>query len=84
MQSAVLLAERGNQMSLYDRENELGGQWRLASKMPGKQDYASFINYLRGSLDRLGVPVAMGTEVTREQVLAMKPDVVIVATGAVP
>ena len=84
MQAAVLLAERGHHVSLHERDTELGGQWLVACAASGKQGFAAFINHLRRSLDRLDIPVALATEVTLEQVLVMKPDVVVVATGAIP
>ena len=84
MQAAVLMAQRGHQVSLYDKSAELGGQWNIASAQPGKEGYAAFTDYLTRSLDKAGVSVKLGTEVTKEQVLEMKPDAVVVATGAVP
>jgi 2,4-dienoyl-CoA reductase-like NADH-dependent reductase (Old Yellow Enzyme family)/thioredoxin reductase len=84
MQAAVLLAQRGHSVSLYEKSNELGGQWNIAAAVPGKECFTDFTKFLKCSLDRAGIPVTLGTEVTREQVLAMKPDAVVVATGAVP
>lgn len=84
MQAAVLLAQRGHQVSLYERESELGGQWNIASAMPGKESYASFTDYLRRSLDKHGVSITMNTEVTKGKVLEIKPDAIVVATGANP
>jgi 2,4-dienoyl-CoA reductase-like NADH-dependent reductase (Old Yellow Enzyme family)/thioredoxin reductase len=84
MQAAVVLAQQGHQVSLYEKSSELGGQWKIASAMPGKKGYAALTDYLRRSLHKYGVSVILGTEVTKEQVLAVKPDVVVVATGAVP
>ena len=84
MQAAAILGQRGHQVSLYERSSELGGQWKIASAMPGKKGFASFTDYLRHSLDKYGVPVTVGAAVTKEKVLEMRPDTVIVATGAVP
>ena len=84
MQAAVLISERGHTVSLYEKASELGGQWNIAVAVPGKEGFANFTDYLKRSLDKADVPVTLGTEVTREQVLAMKPDAVVVATGAVP
>ncbi len=84
METAIYLAERGHQVSLYEKKPELGGQWNIASATPGKEGYAAFTDYLRRSLDNHGVPVTLGTEITKEKVLEKKPDVVVVATGAVP
>lgn len=84
MQTAMFLAERGHQVSLYERSERLGGQWNVASATPGKERYATFVDYLKGRLDERGVTVTLGTEVNREKVLEVKPDVVVVATGASP
>ena len=84
MQAAALIAQRGHNVSLYEKSNELGGQWNIAAAQPRKEGYAVFTDYLKRSLDKSGVPVTMGTEVTKERVLQMKPDAVVVATGAVP
>jgi 2,4-dienoyl-CoA reductase (NADPH2) len=84
MQAAVLIAQRGHNVFLYERSNELGGQWNIAAAVPGKEGFADFTNILKHSLDKSGVPVTLGAEVTKEQVLAIKPDAVVVATGAVP
>ncbi len=84
MQTAIVLAQRGHQVSLYEGKPELGGQWNIACATPGKESYTTFTDYLRRMLDRHHVAVSLGTEVNREKVLEMKPDVVVVATGAVP
>jgi len=84
MQAAVLLAERGHHVSLHEKDTKLGGQWRVAYATSGKQGFAAFTNHLIRSLDMLDLPVSLATEVTPEQVLAMKPDAVVVATGAIP
>jgi 2,4-dienoyl-CoA reductase-like NADH-dependent reductase (Old Yellow Enzyme family)/thioredoxin reductase len=82
MQAAVLLAQRGHQVSLYERESELGGQWNIASAMPRKEGYASFTDYLKRSLDKQGVSITLGTKVTKREVLEVKPDAIVIATGA--
>jgi 2,4-dienoyl-CoA reductase-like NADH-dependent reductase (Old Yellow Enzyme family)/thioredoxin reductase len=84
MQAAALLALRRHQVSLYEREAELGGQWKVASAMPGKGGYAALTDYLRRSLDKYEVRIILGASIAKKHVLEMKPDVVVVATGAVP
>jgi pyruvate/2-oxoglutarate dehydrogenase complex dihydrolipoamide dehydrogenase (E3) component len=84
MQAAVLLAGRGHHVSLYEMSDKLGGQWNIASAVPGKEGYAAFTEYLRRSLHDNGVSVTVNTEIGAEQVTAIKPDAVVVATGAVP
>lgn len=84
MQAAAILGQRGHQVSLYEKSSKLSGQWNIASAVPVKKGFASFTNYLKRSLDQYHVPVNLGTEVTKELVLEMKPDAVVVATGAIP
>lgn len=84
MQAAVFLSQRGHSVSLYEKDHELGGQWNIASATPGKESYASFTDYLRRSLDMHKVSITLGTEVSRGKVMEIKPDVVVVATGATP
>jgi 2,4-dienoyl-CoA reductase-like NADH-dependent reductase (Old Yellow Enzyme family)/thioredoxin reductase len=84
MQAAVLCKARGHNVSLFEKESRLGGQWGIACMIPGKQRYASILMHLERSLQRLQVPVKLNVEITREQVVEMKPEVAIIATGAVP
>jgi 2,4-dienoyl-CoA reductase (NADPH2) len=84
MQAAVLCKKRGHDVSLFEKEPELGGQWKIASQLPGKEGYAAAITYLKHSLEKLQVPVTLNNEVTREQVAAIKPEIAIIAAGAVP
>jgi 2,4-dienoyl-CoA reductase (NADPH2) len=84
MRIALLLAERGHKVSLYERSREIGGQWRTACATPAKKDYASLAEHLERRLREQGVPVTTGVEVTKEMVLGTKPDVLVVATGASP
>ncbi len=84
MNAAAIMAERGHNVALFERTSKLGGQWAIASATPGKEDYTAYTDYLKRSLDRLRVPISLGVEVTKELVQQVKPDVVVVATGAVP
>jgi 2,4-dienoyl-CoA reductase-like NADH-dependent reductase (Old Yellow Enzyme family)/thioredoxin reductase len=84
MEAAVLCKMRGHAVSLFEKEGALGGQWRVACAIPGKQGYASIINSLNIKLKKLHVPVELNVTVTRELVNENKPDAVIIATGAIP
>ena len=84
MRIALLLTQRGHEVSLYERSPGLGGQWITACATPAKKDYASLAEHLERCLREQGVLVTTGVEVTKEKVLEMKPDVVVVATGAAP
>lgn len=84
MEAALLCKMRGHEVSLFEREPELGGQWNIASALPGKEGYAAFTAYLENSLVRLKVPINLRNEINREQVMAIHPHVAIIATGAAP
>jgi 2,4-dienoyl-CoA reductase-like NADH-dependent reductase (Old Yellow Enzyme family)/thioredoxin reductase len=82
MEAACTLAERGHETSLYEKNDRLGGQWRILSgHRPGT---GSLIRYLSRQMDKSGVKVFMNREVTAQMVQELKPDAVVVATGVIP
>ncbi len=82
MQAALTLAQRGHDVSLYEKNERLGGQWAiLATHRPGT---GSLIRYLERQMEQAGVKICTGREVTVETVRQAKPDAVVVATGATP
>jgi len=84
MQAAALLAARGHTVSLYEREAELGGQWRFAARPAGKRGYLPLINHLKVAMAAAGVTVHLNTAVDGEMVRELKPDLVVAAMGAFP
>jgi len=84
LEVARVAALRGHEVTLYDRKSRLGGQWLLAAAPPHKQEFIELINYHTQQLDKLGVTVILGKEVSASLVEEIKPDAVVVATGAVP
>ena len=84
LKAAEIAAERGHKVTLYEKEDELGGQVRLAAKTPIQQEFGEIARYLVYRVTKLGVKINLGKEATLETVLAEKPDVVVVATGSKP
>jgi len=84
METARVAALRGHDITLYERETELGGQFRIASIPPTKQEIIPFIKYQARQLDKSGVKVVLGQEATASTVDELKPEVVVVATGSKP
>jgi mycofactocin system FadH/OYE family oxidoreductase 2 len=84
MKAATISAERGHKVILLEKSNELGGQVKLARKIPGREEFGELISNLKRDLDYYRVDVRLNTEVTKEMVLAMNPDEVVIATGANP
>ncbi|WP_062358019.1 oxidoreductase [Herbidospora yilanensis] len=83
MEAARVAAERGHRVRLWERSAELGGQVRTGRRGAGRHELDLLRAYGQAQLARLGVEVRTGAEVTAEDVLAARPDVVVLATGSV-
>jgi len=84
MEAARVASLRGHKVSLYDKNSVLGGQLLLAAKPPGKQRILWIRDYLATQLEKQGVEVNLGVEVTPELIVKNNPDELIMASGAVP
>jgi len=84
MEAARTLAERGHQVSLYERNSFLGGQWAIAAGSEHKGDYKALIPFMVRGMEKAGVQVHMNTEANRRLVGREAPQVVVIATGAMP
>ena len=84
MEAARVAALRGHDVTLYEKEKELGGQFRIASIPPTKQEIIPFLKYQARQLSQAGVKVVLGQEATATTVKELKPEVVVVATGSKP
>jgi 2,4-dienoyl-CoA reductase (NADPH2) len=80
--SAVSAAERGFAVTLFEAGPEIGGQFRLAMEVPGKEDFADTLRYYARRLEVLGVDVRLSTRATAADLAAY--DEVVVATGVEP
>jgi 2,4-dienoyl-CoA reductase-like NADH-dependent reductase (Old Yellow Enzyme family)/thioredoxin reductase len=84
MEAAIIAAQRGHRVTLYERDDRLGGRFREAAQVPYKEEFADLIRYQQVQLQRSGVEVHLNAMVTPETVAAEEPDAVVVATGAQP
>jgi len=84
LEAARVAALRGHKVTLYEKGDKLGGQFRIATLPPMKQELTMAIQYLSTQVRKAGVKVEMGREVTPAVVDKLKPDAVIVATGGQP
>jgi 2,4-dienoyl-CoA reductase (NADPH2) len=86
MEAARVVALRGHDVTLYDKERKLGGLLPLAALVKGLEveDLEGMVLYFKTQLTKLGVKVNMGKEVTASLIEQIKPDAVIIATGGVP
>ena len=84
MEAARVAALRGHKVTLYEKSDKLGGRLNLASMIPDKGEFNLLTDYLINQISKLGVKVVLDKEVTSELVGVLKPDAVILATGARP
>ena len=82
LSAAVSAAERGFAVTLYEKSGSIGGQFRLAMQVPGKEDFRETLRYYTRRLEVLGVDVRLATEPTPTDLTAY--DHVVVATGVEP
>ena len=79
---AATAAERGHRVTLFDAASEIGGQFNLARRIPGKEEFAETLRYFDRRLTALGVERRLGTRARLADV--RDADAVILATGIVP
>ncbi len=84
MEAARVLALRGHKVTLYEKENRLGGQLRYAYMPPGREEIQNIITYLEKQIAKLHVAVKTGNEVDLQTLEKENPDAVVVATGGCP
>lgn len=81
MESARVLAMRGLTVTIYEEKSRLGGLLNLASKVPGRGEFAAYISYMERELKRLGVRVLLNTKATNRILSNVDTDCVVLATG---
>ncbi len=81
---AVVAAQRGHDVVLFDAAAEIGGQFNLAKRIPGKEEFHETLRYFRRQLEIHGVRVALGRRLRAEDLLQDPFDEIVLATGVVP
>ncbi|MBU1881673.1 NAD(P)/FAD-dependent oxidoreductase, partial [bacterium] len=93
LQAASIAAEKGHQVTVYEKTGNIGGQWYYASRNPwgedsGKywddQEFMGWVNHKKAQCDKNGVEFILNTAVTKELVQKQNPDSLVIATGAAP
>ena len=84
MKAAITAAQRGFDVTLWEKTQRLGGAMAAAGAMDFKRDVQAQVDYLERQLNKCGAKVEMGHEATIDDVLTFDPDFVVVATGADP
>ena len=84
LMAARTLAQRGHQVSVYDKDTHFGGAFRAAAYPMGKGELSTVISGYRKQCLELGVKFHMGQEVTEALIQKEAPDAIVLATGSVP
>ncbi len=93
LQAAKIAAEKGHDVTVYEKTENVGGQWYYASRNPWGEDsdkywddeeFMRWVNHIKAQCDKFGAKFIFNTPVTKELLTEEKPDSVVIATGAVP
>ncbi|HEV7191863.1 MAG TPA: NADPH-dependent 2,4-dienoyl-CoA reductase [Jatrophihabitantaceae bacterium] len=82
--AATTAARRGHSVDLFEASDEIGGQFNLARRIPGKEEFAETIRYFTRQLELTGVKVHLNHEASATELTAAGYDDILVATGVTP
>ncbi len=82
--AATTLAQRGHHVDLYDSADRIGGQFNLAKRVPGKEEFEETLRYFGRRVEATGVKLHLNTRVDAASLSAGKFDDVVLATGVTP
>ncbi len=82
LSTAITCAERGHNVTLFDKADEIGGQLNMAKQIPGKEEFHGFVDWYRTMMEVHGIALRLGAEVTPAMLEGF--DEVIIATGVSP
>ncbi|MBT0961016.1 NADPH-dependent 2,4-dienoyl-CoA reductase [Denitromonas iodatirespirans] len=84
MACATTAAERGHAVTLFDAADRIGGQFNIAKRIPGKEDFNETLRYFGKRIETTGVALQLNTRVAPETLTAAGFDHVVLATGITP
>jgi 2,4-dienoyl-CoA reductase (NADPH2) len=82
--AATVAAQRGHEVTLFDSASEIGGQFNIAKRIPGKEEFYETLRYFGRKLETTGVELRLNTRVKVDDLLGQGYDEVILATGIAP
>ena len=84
LSAATVAAKRGHQVTLFEAQDKIGGQFNYAKVIPGKEEFFETIRYFTNLVDSLGIELKLNHKVSKEELESGQFDDVIIATGVVP
>jgi 2,4-dienoyl-CoA reductase (NADPH2) len=84
MEFALTASQRGHHVTLCEKNSYLGGQLNLAAAVPGKKDFCNLIRSFEKRMQINGVIVNLQTALTARDIEEERPEVLVVASGAMP
>ncbi|MFG5861491.1 oxidoreductase [Metapseudomonas sp. CR1201] len=82
--AATVAAERGHSVTLFDAAGEIGGQFNVAKRVPGKEEFFETLRYFKRKLETTGVDLRLNTRASVEDLAGGGYDEIILATGIRP
>jgi 2,4-dienoyl-CoA reductase (NADPH2) len=82
--AASVAAERGHRVTLFESASEIGGQFNLAKRVPGKEEFRETLRYFKRKLETTGVELRLNARASVGELVAGGFDEIILATGIVP
>ncbi|HBM64977.1 MAG TPA: NADPH-dependent 2,4-dienoyl-CoA reductase, partial [Pseudomonas sp.] len=82
--AATVAAERGHAVTLFDAASEIGGQFNVAKRVPGKEEFFETLRYFRNKVKSTGVDLRLNTRVDVQALVGGGFDEIILATGIAP
>jgi len=84
LSTALVLAERGHEVDLYEAAAQIGGQLNMAKVVPGKEEFHEMLRYFTRQIELSKVNLQLNTRVSADDLIAKSYDGVIIATGVMP
>lgn len=84
LEAATRLAERGHAVTLFDAAAEIGGQFNMAKKIPGKEEFYETLRFYENKLRRTQVKLKLGRAVNAGELIEQQFDEIVIATGVTP
>lgn len=81
---SVTAAERGHEVTLFEQDNEIGGQFNMAKKIPGKEEFSETLRYFKTKLELSKVSLKLNAKIQGRELTDGGFDLVVIATGVRP